>query len=103
MRPEHLPTFPHSLHPGAWWLWAIGLTAASRTQNPVPLLMIVAVTGFVVAARRGDAPWARSYVAFLKLSLVVIAMRILFQSLNLYRPGWGFNVPGYHQPVMASS
>ena len=82
MRPEHLPTFPHSLHPGAWWLWAIGLAAAaSRTQNPVPLLMIVAVTGFVVAARRGDAPWARSYVAFLKLSLVVIAMRILFQSL----------------------
>ncbi len=82
MRPEHLPTFPRSLHPGAWWLWAVGLAAAaSRTQNPVPLLMIVAVTGFVVAARRGDAPWARSYVAFLKLSLVVIAMRTLFQSL----------------------
>ena len=82
MRPEHLPTFPRSLHPGAWWLWAIGLAAAaSRTQNPVPLLLIVAVTGFVVAARRSDAPWARSYVAFLKLSLVVIAVRIGFQSL----------------------
>jgi energy-coupling factor transport system permease protein len=82
MRPEHLPTFPRSLHPGAWWLWAIGLAAAaSRTQNPVPLLLIVVVTGFVVAARRSDAPWARSYVAFLKLSLVLIAVRIAFQAL----------------------
>lgn len=82
MRPEHRPTFPRSLHPGAWWLWAIGLAAAaSRTENPVPLVLIVVVTGFVVAARRSDAPWARSYVAFLKLSLIVIAVRIVFQSL----------------------
>ena len=82
MRPQHLPTFPRNLHPGAWWLWAICLAAAaSRTQNPVPLLLIVVVTGFVVAARRSTAPWARSYVAFLKLSLVVIVVRILFQAL----------------------
>jgi energy-coupling factor transport system permease protein len=82
MRPQHRPTFPRNLHPGAWWLWAIALAAAaSRTQNPVPLLLIVVVTGFVVAARRSDAPWARSYVAFLKLSLVVIVVRILFQAL----------------------
>lgn len=82
MRPQNLLTFPRNLHPGAWWLWAIALAAAaSRTQNPVPLLLILAVTGFVVAARRSNAPWARSYVAFLKLSLVVIAVRILFQAL----------------------
>jgi energy-coupling factor transport system permease protein len=75
-------TFPRSLHPGAWWLWAVALAAAaSRTQNPVPLAMILAVTGFVVAARRSNAPWARSYVAFLKLSLLVIVVRILFQAL----------------------
>ncbi len=82
MRPQHLVTFPRSLHPGAWWLWAIALAAAaSRTQNPVPLVLILVVTGFVVAARRSSAPWARSYVAFLKLSLVVIVVRILFQAL----------------------
>lgn len=82
MRPQHLPTFPRSLHPGAWWLWAACLAAAaSRTQNPVPLAMILGVTGFVVASRRSNAPWARSYVAFLKLSLVVIVVRILFQAL----------------------
>jgi energy-coupling factor transport system permease protein len=82
MRPQNRLTFPRALHPGAWWLWAIALAAAaSRTQNPVPLALIVVVTGFVVAARRSSAPWARSYVAFLKLSLLVIVVRILFQSL----------------------
>ena len=82
MRPQHLITFPRNLHPGAWWLWALGLAAAaSRTQNPVPLLLILVVTGFVVAARRSDAPWARSYGAFLKLALIVIAIRILFQAV----------------------
>ncbi len=82
MRPQHRPDFPRNLHPGAWWLWALGLAAAaSRTQNPVPLLLILAVTGFVVAARRSSAPWARSYAAFLKLSLLVIAVRVVFQVL----------------------
>jgi energy-coupling factor transport system permease protein len=82
MRPEHLPSFPRNLHPGAWWLWAVALAAAAgRTQNPVPLALILVVTAFVVAARRSTAPWARSYVAFLKLSLIVILVRILFQAL----------------------
>jgi energy-coupling factor transport system permease protein len=82
MRPQHLVTFPRALHPGAWWLWAVALAAAaSRTQNPVPLALILVVTGFVVAARRSSAPWASSYVAFLKLSLLVIVVRILFQAL----------------------
>lgn len=82
MRPQHHLGYPRALHPGAWWLWALALAAAaSRTQNPVPLLLILAVTGLVVGARRSSAPWARSYVAFLKLSLIVIVLRILFQAL----------------------
>lgn len=82
MRPHHLVTYPRMLHPGAWWVWALGLAAAaSRTQNPVPLLLILAVTGLVVSARKTDAPWARSYSAFLKLALLVIAVRIVFQAL----------------------
>jgi energy-coupling factor transport system permease protein len=82
MRPQHLVSFPRNLHPGAWWLWALGLAAAaSRTQNPVPLLLILVVTGFVVAARRSNAPWAKSYGAFLKLALIVIAIRIVFQAV----------------------
>ena len=33
---------PRALHPGAWWLWALGMAAAaSRTTNPILLLLIV--------------------------------------------------------------
>ena len=40
--PTHRIGFPRNLHPGAWWLWAIGLAAAaSRTQNPLPLLSAI--------------------------------------------------------------
>ncbi|MFJ3923955.1 energy-coupling factor transporter transmembrane protein EcfT [Streptomyces sp. NPDC090022] len=83
-----------ALHAGAWWLWALGLaTAASRTTNPLLLGLIVGVAGYVVAARRTDAPWARSYGAFIKLGLVVIALRLLFSALL------GSPLPGTHTLV----
>lgn len=69
-----------NLHPGAWWLWALGLaTAATRTFNPLLLALILAVAGYVVSARRSSAPWSRSYVVFLKLGLVVLGIRLVFQ------------------------
>lgn len=71
-----------ALHAGAWWLWALGLAAAaSRTTNPLILALLVAVTGYVVAARRSDAPWARSYGTFLKLALLVLGIRLVFAVL----------------------
>ncbi|WP_329420222.1 energy-coupling factor transporter transmembrane component T [Streptomyces sp. NBC_01268] len=76
----------NALHPGAWWLWALGLAvAASRTTNPLVLGLIVGVAGYVVAARRTEAPWARSYGAFVKLGLFVVALRVVF-SLVLGSP-----------------
>lgn len=85
-RPVRLP---RALHPGAWWLWALGLaTAASRTTNPWLLLLVLAVAGHVVTARRTDAPWARSFAVFLKLGLVVIAIRVVAQTI------FGTAVPG---------
>ncbi|MGZ9930733.1 energy-coupling factor transporter transmembrane component T [Streptomyces sp. NC-S4] len=80
-----------ALHAGAWWLWALGLaTAASRTTNPLLLGLLAGVAGYVVAARRTDAPWARSYGAFLKLGLFVIGLRLLFSALL------GSPLPGSH-------
>ena len=71
---------PRALHPVAWWLWAIALaTAASRTSNPLLLLMIFAVLGFVVAMRRTEAPWARGYRFYLLMALTVIAIRVAFR------------------------
>ena len=55
--------------------------AASRTTNPILLLMIVAVVGFVVSARRTDAPWARGFRAYVYLGLLVIAIRVVFRVL----------------------
>ncbi|GAB2659776.1 CbiQ family ECF transporter T component [Kribbella swartbergensis] len=82
MRTVHHLTLPRALHPGAWWLWALGMAvAASRTRNPVLLVLILVVTGFVVAARRSDAPWAHSYAAFLKLGLFIIGIRVVLQAL----------------------
>lgn len=73
---------PRLLHPGAWWLWAAGLAvAASRTTNPILLLLIVAVAAYVVSARRSPSPWARSFGVFLKLGLIVIAIRVVFQAI----------------------
>jgi len=70
------PASPRLLHPVAWWLWAAGLaTAASRTTDPLLLGLVIAVAALVVAARRGDAPWAGAYRTFLLLGLVVIAVR----------------------------
>ena len=74
------PPSTRVLHPLAWWAWAIGMaTAASRTTNPVLLLLLLAVVGQVVAARRGDAPWARGFRTYLLLGLLVIAIRVLYR------------------------
>ena len=63
---------PRNLHPVAWWIWALGLaTAVSRTTNPLLLLLILGVLGFVVA----DPPHRRAVGAgfqyYLWLALTV--------------------------------
>ena len=73
---------PRSLHPIAWWVWAIGLaTAVSRTTNPVLLVLVLAVVAFVVANRRTDAPWARAFKYYLAMALIVSAIRVVFRSI----------------------
>lgn len=77
------------LHPLAWWLWALALgTAALRTTNPLVLAMLVGVAGTVVAARRPNAPWARSFAVFLRFGAVIVAVRIVLQML------FGDRLPG---------
>ena len=68
------------MHPGAWWLWALGLaTAASRTTNPLLLGLILAVVAYVVACRRTDAPWARGFKTYVYMALFVIVLRVAFR------------------------
>ncbi|SHN05750.1 energy-coupling factor transporter transmembrane component T [Streptomyces yunnanensis] len=83
-----------ALHAGAWWVWALGLaTAASRTTNPLLLGLLIGVAGYVVAVRRTDAPWARSYGAFVRLGLVVLGIRLVFAFVL------GSPIPGTHTLV----
>ena len=76
------PAARRLLHPGAWWVWAIALAAtALRTTDPLLLGLIAVVVAFVVSARRTDAPWARSFGSFLRLGIIVIIIRVVFQML----------------------
>ena len=64
-------------HPAAWWLWGLGLaTAASRTTNPVLLLLVIGVCALVVTERR-DPAVANPLGAFLVLGAVIIAFRVV--------------------------
>ncbi|MFE5210148.1 energy-coupling factor transporter transmembrane protein EcfT [Streptomyces sp. NPDC056600] len=80
-----------ALHPGAWWVWALGLgVAASRTRNPLLLALLIGVSAYVVMACRSNAPWARSYGAFVKLGLLVLGIRLVFSLV------FGTAIPGTH-------
>ncbi len=69
---------PRSLHPAAWWVWAIGMAvAASVTTNPILLALAVAVVATVVSLRRGDSPWARAFRLYAVLGLFVIGLRLV--------------------------
>src|SRR4051794_13689701 len=79
---------PRVLHPAAWWGWATAVAiAASRTTNPVTLALLVSATAFVVASRRPQSPWSRSYVVFLRVGLVAIAIRVVLFALLGTGPG----------------
>ena len=69
---------PSALHPGAWWAWSLALaTAATRTTNPIVLLLLVSVAAFTVTARRSPHS-SRSFALFLRLGVVVLVVRVVF-------------------------
>lgn len=68
------------LHPLAWWAWAIGLAAyASFLTNPWLLLLVIAVAGLVVAARRGSQPWSRSFRLYVAMGVAIVLVRVVFR------------------------
>ena len=68
------------LHPGAWWIWALGLaTFASLVTNPFILLIIIGVAAAVVGARRSHQPWGASFRLYLGLALAIVLIRVGFR------------------------
>ncbi len=85
---------PRTLHPLAWWLWALGLTvAASRTTNPLLLAAVIGVATWVVFSRRADAPWAHAFRLYLYAGAFVVAVRVLFRVLFAGNQGMVVLVP----------
>lgn len=77
-----LSSTPRAIHPGAWWLWAIGLAVAvSQTNNPLVLLIAASAVTFVVVSRRSDSPWARAFVLYAILGGFIIGLRIVLHVL----------------------
>jgi energy-coupling factor transport system permease protein len=69
------------LHPVGWWLWGIGLaTAAAHTTNPVLLVLIIVVTGWVVSERR-EVGAINSFLPFLLLGVIGIGLRVVLTVL----------------------
>ena len=71
-----------SLHPGAWWLWALALViAASQTTNPLLLALLFLVAVLTATYRAAPSAAAGAMWFFIKLAIIVIAIRVVIQVL----------------------
>ena len=70
------------LHPGAWWIWALGLaTFASLVTNPFLLLLIMVAATVVVRRRRSDHAWGASFRLYAGLAFSIVLVRVGFRIL----------------------
>jgi len=74
------PPPSRSLHPGAWWGWALGCAVvAARTTNPVLLGLVVAIVCVTVVLRRAAVPWALAFRMYVYLAIFVMVIRLGFR------------------------
>ncbi len=105
MPPSRRRTLPRLLHPVAWWVWGVGCaTAASRTTNPLLLLLLIGVVSWVVVERR-DPATPNPLPFFLFLGLFVIALRLVMTILlgnGIHGPTILFTLPAVPLPDWVS-
>lgn len=66
-----------SVHPGAWWVWALVLAgAATATTNLLVLALLLTAICLVVACCAGDAAPFRLYLV---VAAVVVVVRVVFR------------------------
>lgn len=102
---DQRPRLRRSIHPMAWWVWAIGCAVAvSLVSNPLLLVMVTGLVWVVVTERRTRAPWARAAGAYLVMALVVIGIRMVFQMvMGVNRTGAVlFRLPRLQLPAWAA-
>ncbi len=75
--PAHVDAPARHVHPGAWWVWAIGTAIAASLTANLPVLVLVAGALVVVVFWRGrDRRALRFYLA---LATVIVIIRLGFQ------------------------
>lgn len=90
-------------HPGAWWVWALLLAvSASRSTNPLFLVLLICVLGLVV--RQRERPGGRTFSFFLRIAALIVVIRVIAQVL--LGGAWGDTViatlPSITLPVWAA-
>ncbi len=86
----HRGSARRSLHPLAWWAWAVGLAVAClRTTNPLLLALIAGVVlcASWLASNRSRGPWGRSFGMFVRFGVVVVVIRVVIQMIFGQRLG----------------
>ena len=74
-------SLPRLLHPVAWWVWGVGMAvAASRTTNPLLLVLVVVAVGTVVLERR-EVGATNAFLPFLLVGLFAIGLRVVMSAL----------------------
>ena len=75
-----LAPLTRAVHPGAWWLWALGAAiVATRTTNWLILLLLAGAVIIVVLTCRGDTPNASYFRMYAWLAVFLVVMRVLFR------------------------
>ena len=75
-------SLPRAVHPGAWWVWALGL--ADRREHHDQPAAAGAAAGRGVPRRRRAArhsPWARAFRLYLRLGLAIVVVRVVLHVL----------------------
>lgn len=71
-----------TVHPGAWWVWALALVvAASATTNALLLILLFTVAVVTATLRPAPSAAADTMRFFIRLALVIIAIRVAIQVL----------------------
>ncbi len=90
-------------HPLTWWIFCCAIAIAiARVNSPLFAICAVGAMSILVISQKQDAPWSRSFIWSLKLSIWIIAVRtvigvligvpipgtVLFRVPILQLPSW---------------
>lgn len=95
-------TNARTVHPGAWWGWAVGIAVlAARTTSIPVLLAALATVAVVVTSCREPGPLSRSLGFFARVAVAIVLFRLALQiAVGVRIPGTTlFTLPSVELPT----